>query len=310
MTSKRHRIIIEGNDATNYSAYSPDLPGVVATGATRKECEREMREAIQFHLEGLDQDVTEDAATPLLAFEDVSKRYPGGMGELVVLNRVSFEIYAGTHLGILGGRHSGKSTLLRLAAGIDTPSDGLVRLQGRDITAPSARKRGKRSPHLAYIPIFESSQTSQNMSVVDFVTIALLGQRVSVREAERRARSILHEVEQGDQADRRIGSLSPIDRLWVELASALAQGPDVLLVDEPALMPSLDERYRFLRLLRSFATEQHMTLVIASQEPTVLLGLDVLMSIGFGELSLIERESAVIVDFPTRGKTARDRSSG
>jgi predicted RNase H-like HicB family nuclease len=56
MTAQRYRVIIEGDETTNYSAYSPDIPGVVATGATREECEREIREAIKFHLEGLDQD--------------------------------------------------------------------------------------------------------------------------------------------------------------------------------------------------------------------------------------------------------------
>ena len=46
-------IVIEGNGSTNYSAYAPDLPGVVATGDTLEECEAEMREAIEFHIEGL-----------------------------------------------------------------------------------------------------------------------------------------------------------------------------------------------------------------------------------------------------------------
>jgi predicted RNase H-like HicB family nuclease len=51
--SARYLIVIEGDGATNYSAYSPDLPGCVATGDTREECERMMQEAIAFHIEGL-----------------------------------------------------------------------------------------------------------------------------------------------------------------------------------------------------------------------------------------------------------------
>jgi predicted RNase H-like HicB family nuclease len=53
MTERRYLIVIEGADEGNFSAYAPDLPGVVATGATEVECEREMRDAIEFHLEGL-----------------------------------------------------------------------------------------------------------------------------------------------------------------------------------------------------------------------------------------------------------------
>jgi predicted RNase H-like HicB family nuclease len=56
MSERRYLIVVEGDGVTNYSAYSPDIPGVVATGATRDECEREMREAIEFHLEGLADD--------------------------------------------------------------------------------------------------------------------------------------------------------------------------------------------------------------------------------------------------------------
>jgi predicted RNase H-like HicB family nuclease len=52
----RYLIVVEGDGSTNYSAYSPDVPGVAAVGATRGECEREMRGAIEFHLEGLAKD--------------------------------------------------------------------------------------------------------------------------------------------------------------------------------------------------------------------------------------------------------------
>ncbi|MGI8584963.1 MAG: type II toxin-antitoxin system HicB family antitoxin, partial [Thermoleophilaceae bacterium] len=49
----RYLVLIEGGPSSNYSAWSPDLPGCVATGATIDDCEREMRRAIAFHLEGL-----------------------------------------------------------------------------------------------------------------------------------------------------------------------------------------------------------------------------------------------------------------
>ncbi|MGI8427128.1 MAG: type II toxin-antitoxin system HicB family antitoxin [Actinomycetota bacterium] len=54
--SERYLIVIAGDEDTNYSAYSPDLPGVVATGPTRQKCEAEMRDPIAFHLEGLKED--------------------------------------------------------------------------------------------------------------------------------------------------------------------------------------------------------------------------------------------------------------
>jgi predicted RNase H-like HicB family nuclease len=53
--TQRFLIVIEGDDATNYSAYSPDIPGCVATGDTRVECEAAMREAIVLHIDSLRQ---------------------------------------------------------------------------------------------------------------------------------------------------------------------------------------------------------------------------------------------------------------
>jgi predicted RNase H-like HicB family nuclease len=53
MSERRYLIVIEGGRASNYSAYAPDLPGCVATGATLEECQREMRAAVAFHIEGL-----------------------------------------------------------------------------------------------------------------------------------------------------------------------------------------------------------------------------------------------------------------
>lgn len=53
MNERRYLIVIEGDRESNYSAYAPDLPGCVATGATLEECQREMRDAVAFHIEGL-----------------------------------------------------------------------------------------------------------------------------------------------------------------------------------------------------------------------------------------------------------------
>jgi predicted RNase H-like HicB family nuclease len=56
MIERRYLIVIEGSEGHGFSAYAPDVPGVVATGATERECEATMRDAIAFHLEGLLED--------------------------------------------------------------------------------------------------------------------------------------------------------------------------------------------------------------------------------------------------------------
>jgi predicted RNase H-like HicB family nuclease len=70
MTERRYLIVIEGAEGENYSAYAPDLPGCVAAGATIEEAEREMHDAIAFHLEGL-----REAGEPIPEPSDLTATY-------------------------------------------------------------------------------------------------------------------------------------------------------------------------------------------------------------------------------------------
>jgi ABC-type methionine transport system ATPase subunit len=312
MTAQRHRIVVEGDDATNYSAYSPDVPGVVATGATREECERELREAIEFHLEGLSPGEQGEAASPvppLLAFENVSKRYARAGEERVVLNRVSFEIPAGAIVGVLGARRAGKSTLLRLMAGVEAPSAGVVRFEDTDVTALSARKREGLLRGRVVLVSTQQAWPSVNTKVVDEVALPLMGRGLSPSDATRRARRMLERVEIADRADESLSLLSLVDRPRVRLAQALALEPTLLLMDEPAVMPSHSASQRFLALLRAVASERQMTLVMASEEPASLFGVEILMSIDDGELGWVESQ-ATVIDFPKRNVTREDRVEG
>ncbi|MGO9321656.1 MAG: ATP-binding cassette domain-containing protein [Solirubrobacteraceae bacterium] len=245
---------------------------------------------------------------PLLAFEKVSKRYPDGGRELVVLDRVSFEIHAGVFVGVFGTRRSGKSTLLRLAAGIETPTAGTVRFAGRDVAEMSAveRERLLRRGVALMSPLDWSP--SPNERVIDQVALSLGSDGPALREARHRARRVLARVGATSCADELARSLSLVERARVILARALIRGPSVLLVDEPAIIPSLIERDRFCELLRSVAHEQNMTLVVASEEPAPLHGAGVLLSIGDGELCSTD-ERATVVPLPRRN-AARSEWSG
>jgi predicted RNase H-like HicB family nuclease len=74
MTERRYLIVIEGDESVGFSAYAPDLPGVGATGASVAECEREMRDAVAFHVDGL-RDAGQEIPEPsqvATAFVDVA----------------------------------------------------------------------------------------------------------------------------------------------------------------------------------------------------------------------------------------------
>ena len=128
-----------------------------------------------------------------------------------------------------------------------------------------------------------------------------------MREARRRAMHVLDRVEIAAGAEELTTSLSQTERARVMLARALARSPRLLVLDEPALLPSLGERDRFYALLRSAAQELGGTLLMASEEMAALQGVGVMMSIGDGEVVSPE-ERGTVVQLPGRRRTQAERS--
>jgi ABC-type lipoprotein export system ATPase subunit len=245
--------------------------------------------------------------TPLLSFLNVCKRYPDGDREIVVLDRVSMEIEAGTSVGIRGTRRSGKSTLLRLAAGIALPDSGTIRFEGRDIAQMTGSERGRLlRREIAFISASDW-RASPGESVVDHIATSLGSAGLTMREARRRAMRVLDLVELAAGAAEPTTSLSVTERARVMLARAIAREPRLLVLDEPAMLPSLGERDRFYALLRAAAGERNMTLLMASEEMAALQGVGVLISIADGELNSSE-SLGTVVSLPGRRLAGGERS--
>lgn len=222
--------------------------------------------------------------TALLSIERVSKAYPDGVNRTVVLDSVSFELAPGGQLGVYGAPRSGKSTLLRIAAGIERPDFGSVSVEGSDLVRlrGAARARLLRR-FIGYISIFDWRPLAGE-SMLDHVATALGSDGFTPKEARRKASQALERV--GFDAARRhapVSSLTLYERTELALARAVVREPRVLVVDEPATMPSVTEREQFCQLLRAVARERSIALLAASAELSALQGLQ-LMSISSGEL--------------------------
>ncbi len=245
--------------------------------------------------------------TPLLSLQNVSKRFPDGSREIIVLDRVSLEIDAGASVGVYGPRRSGKSTLLRLAAGIALPDTGAIRFEGRDVARMSARERGRLLRGAIAFMSAADWRATPGESVVDHVATSLGSAGLTMREARRRAIRALDQVEIGVAGAAELtASLSLTERARVMLARALAREPRLLVLDEPALLPSLGERDRFFALLRSATRERGIALLMASEEMVALQGVGVMMSICDGELLSTEQQGNV-VQLPGRRRAAAER---
>jgi ABC-type ATPase involved in cell division len=236
----------------------------------------------------------------LVSFSQVSKRYPDGLREIVVLDDVSFEIEDGTFVGVWGGRRAGKSTLLRMVAGMEPPDLGTVNFLGRDIAQMELAERERLLRADVGLMATDDWRPSQAERVLDYVALPLMSDGGGTpRTAAKRAREILRRVGMDHRAGDFATTLSLAERTRAMLARALVHDPRLLLVDEPAAMPSLIERDELYELLQSVAREQGVTLVIASEEMAPLRGAAVVMTIGDGELCSTE-EPGTVVPFPRR----------
>lgn len=226
----------------------------------------------------------------LLSLEHVTTRYRRGRVERIAVRDASLEIETGELVAVWGPRRSGRSTLLRLAAGLESPEEGVVRFQGRDLARSRDRVLGRR---LAYC---QTAFTSSDRGlVIEHVAAGLLAQRISQRQARRRAEQTLARVGVEGCSHYSCHELAGAEIVRVAVASALISEPALLVIDEPTSGVDLLERDPLLALLRSLANEGVAVLMSAGDAQS-LGGVDRALSIDNGELrgELTPHESQVV----------------
>jgi lipoprotein-releasing system ATP-binding protein len=220
----------------------------------------------------------------LLSFQNVSKSIPDGSGTAPVLADVSFDIDPGDYVGLWGDRRSGKSTVLRLAAGVELPDAGKIIFDDKNIAAMSMDERAhlRRRGGIA-LALAEWSPTVRR-PVVEHVALPLVGCGLSFHDAEAVARRTLRRVGAEEVQDWSTDRLNLAERIRVELARALVREPRLLLVDEPAMLTSLSEARELYELLHSLGRDRQLAVVIASAQSAALEGAPRVLRISHGRV--------------------------
>ncbi len=161
-------------------------------------------------------------AEPQIVFDNVMKRF----GDAVAVDRMQLEVAEGEFLAIMGSSGCGKTTTLRMLAGLETPTEGEIRLNGQRINElkPSERETPMVWQSLALFPF---------LNVIENVEYGLRMRGVEADERKRRARLWLERMEIAEFETRAIDQLSGGQKQRVALARALVTEPPVLLLDEP-----------------------------------------------------------------------------
>ena len=214
----------------------------------------------------------------LLELDAVSKRYREGQREHVILKDVSLELDAGELVVIWGMRRSGRTTLLRVAAGIETPDSGSVHFAGRNLAHHSESTLGA---GIGYVQ--KTVRGNEEQGVLEQITAPLLSHGVPLKRAREQARDALARAGAERCAAMRVCELGAGETIRVALARTLSLSPVVLVVDEPVTAVDLGERDEILALLRSLAADG-LAVLSSSTEPTELAGAHRALTLSDGKL--------------------------
>jgi lipoprotein-releasing system ATP-binding protein len=198
-----------------------------------------------------------------LLVENLSKQFPTRGEPLVVLRDVSLTLDAGQNAAILGPSGSGKSTLLSIIGTLQSPSGGLVALDGQDpFQLPEPQLAAFRNRRIGFV--FQDHYLLPQCSVLENVLTPTIAAGVTTAETVERARMLLDRVGLRERLEHRPAELSGGERQRAALARALIQGPDLLLADEPTGNLDRASADQVGRLLLELQQREQMMLVVVT----------------------------------------------
>ncbi len=170
-------------------------------------------------------------ATPLIRFRGVTKRFGG----FTAVDGIDLDIFESEFFALLGPSGCGKTTLMRILAGFESPTEGAILLDGRDLAGIPPNRRPTNM-------MFQSYALFPHLSVFDNIAFGLRRDRLPAERIEARTQEMIALVQLQDFATRKPHQISGGQRQRVALARALARAPKLLLLDEP--LGALDKKLR------------------------------------------------------------------
>jgi ABC-type lipoprotein export system ATPase subunit len=201
----------------------------------------------------------------LIETHEVSKIYRMGSSTVTALSDVSLAVEEGEFVAIQGTSGSGKSTLLNILGCLDRPSSGEVVFDGRTLK-PFSKKETARYRRNAVGMIFQNFNLIPTMTAFENVTLSLAFGGARGAERNRRAQELLERVGLADRLMHRPAEMSGGEQQRVAIARALANGPRLLLADEPTGNLDSVRSHELLTLLREMIERESLTVLMVTHD--------------------------------------------
>jgi putative ABC transport system ATP-binding protein len=206
------------------------------------------------------------APAPIIAVEHLTKTVADATGSLDILRDIDFRLYPKETAAIVGASGSGKSTLLAIVAGLDTPSQGTVRLGGEDIFALDEDDRAAlRARRIGFV--FQSFQLMAGLTALENVMLPL--ELAGRPDARRAATDMLGRVGLSQRLNHYPRVMSGGEQQRVALARAFVVEPDVLLADEPTGSLDFATGEKVMELMFELNRERGTTLVLVTHDRAI-----------------------------------------
>ncbi|HVM41077.1 MAG TPA: ABC transporter ATP-binding protein [Acidimicrobiia bacterium] len=207
-------------------------------------------------------------AEPIVEAVDLTKVYDTGAVTVPALTKVDLTVVRGEVVAVMGPSGCGKTTLLNCLSGLDSISDGDVRIDGVSLASMSDRERTSyRGRRMGFV--FQFYNLLPVLTAVENVELPLLVARVAAGEARRRALDALAMVGLSGRADHVPDQLSGGERQRVTIARSLVNEPAIVWADEPTGDLDSEMAQEIVDLMRRLNQEQGLTFVIVTHDIAV-----------------------------------------
>jgi lipoprotein-releasing system ATP-binding protein len=223
---------------------------------------------------------------PVLELEGVEKTYGlGKPGEVRVLRGASLQIAPGEVVALVAPSGAGKSTLLHIAGLLDTPDAGQVRIAGADMTRASDRARtGVRREQVGFV--YQFHHLLPEFTALENIVLPQLANGTGAAAARARAEALLGAVGIGDRAGHRPAALSGGEQQRVAFCRALANGPALLLADEPTGNLDPGTADTVFSALMDLVRETGLAALIATHNRELAARMDRVLRLGDGMITM------------------------